>query len=72
MVLQKHTEKPGRASTYNKRSTCCTGLYDSRFILKAHPVSLVRSGLYMLDIKTCYHIDYNATDGQLVKVARLV
>lgn len=40
--------------------------------LKAHPVSFVRSQLDMLNIKTCKHINTDATNGQLVKVAGLV
>jgi error-prone DNA polymerase len=40
--------------------------------LKAHPVSFVRSKLDMLNIRTCYHINNDSTDGQLVKVAGLV
>jgi len=40
--------------------------------LKAHPVSFVRDQLEMLRIRTCFAINNEATDGQLVKVAGLV
>lgn len=40
--------------------------------LKAHPVSFVRAQLDMLNIRSCHHINKDATDGQLVKVAGLV
>jgi len=40
--------------------------------LKAHPVSFVRSQLDMLNIRSCYAINNDATNGQLVKVAGLV
>jgi len=40
--------------------------------LKAHPVSFVRDQLEMLRIRSCFAINNEATDGQLVKVAGLV
>jgi len=40
--------------------------------LKAHPVSFVRSQLDMLNIRSCYAINNDSTNGQLVKVAGLV
>ncbi|SMC87757.1 error-prone DNA polymerase [Pedobacter africanus] len=40
--------------------------------LKAHPVSFVRSQLDMLNIRSCYTINNDSTNGQLVKVAGLV
>lgn len=40
--------------------------------LKAHPVSFVREQLELLRIRSCYQINNEATDGQLVKVAGLV
>lgn len=40
--------------------------------LKAHPVSFVRAQLDMLNIKSCHHINSDAVNGQLVKVAGLV
>lgn len=40
--------------------------------LKAHPVSFVRDQLDMLHIRSCFAINNEATDGQLVKVAGLV
>jgi len=40
--------------------------------LKAHPVSFVRDQLELLRIKSCAHINNEATNGQLVKVAGLV
>ncbi len=40
--------------------------------LKAHPVSFVRDQLNMLNIRSCFTINNESTDGQLVKVAGLV
>lgn len=40
--------------------------------LKAHPASFIRDQLEMLRIRTCFAINNEATDGQLVKVAGLV
>lgn len=40
--------------------------------LKAHPVSFVREQLDMLRIRSCFAINNEASDGQLVKVAGLV
>ncbi|MEQ7801870.1 error-prone DNA polymerase [Pedobacter sp. ASV1-7] len=40
--------------------------------LKAHPVSFVRSQLDMLNIRSCYTINNDSVNGQLVKVAGLV
>jgi len=40
--------------------------------LKAHPVSFVRDQLNMLNIRPCFTINNESTDGQLVKVAGLV
>jgi len=40
--------------------------------LKAHPVSFLRPQLDMLNIRSCYHINNDSTDGQLVKIAGLV
>jgi error-prone DNA polymerase len=40
--------------------------------LKAHPVSFVRDQLDMLRIRSCFAVNNEATDGQLVKVAGLV